>query len=70
MDPVPSAPRPPPFDTAIASSGVHAVPIPAQKIGYRNPKAAINALARPVGIMSDMLQLVIRACQPYFLPLV
>src|SRR5262249_56180622 len=48
-----SVARPTQWDTAIASSGAVAVPIPAHKMGYRNPRAAINALALAVGTVKE-----------------
>ena len=62
--PVPTAPRPPAFDTAIANSAMAVMPIPALKIGYFNPNSAMRALARGVGMVVARCAVAVRPQAP------
>jgi hypothetical protein len=52
--PVPVAPRPPAFDTAVASAALAKVPIPALQIGYFKPNAFMNDVAGGVGMALNL----------------
>jgi len=54
-----SIPRPPAFETAAASSGVEAAPIPACWMGTSQPTSSVNAVAMVIGF-----DLSTASCQP------